>query len=321
MTSSSNGNHNVLQSSVIGDSVHSLDTSRHFRKQSIAMPNLEKPKNAYWRFNHLWTILLLVIGMAPNWINFVFGCQFGWSIMAVIIVLFDVFYWVGTVLAWPTLYREWRQYKRTKTEFRQILESKVDEQGRLITKTPHQSNSSFAGTTSATNNENGIGKRDEESGTLPPLCHLVIMTAYDEPTELITTTLDTVAAQTRANHIVLVIALESRTPDIMKKTRYFDNRYGQSFFKLILTVHPADIPGEIAGTCSNANWGVRQATTLMRDEGLELDPRTTLLTKFDTDTLFLPTHFELLEQEFLSLSLRRRGSMCSFNLYFATTLA
>ena len=40
----------------------------------------------------------------------------------------------------------------------------------------------------------------------------------------------------------------------------------------------------------------------MRDEGTPLDPETTLLTKLDTDTLFLPTHFEVLENEFLALS-------------------
>ena len=44
----------------------------------------------------------------------------------------------------------------------------------------------------------------------------------------------------------------------------------------------------------------------MRDEGMPLDPETTLLTKLDTDTLFLPTHFLALGTQFLALPKEER---------------
>jgi len=310
------------------DRDHAGNPTRSLRRQSVAMFDPDKKKNSRWRWNNVWTFLVLGIGCAPCWINYAFGCETGWAIMAVIIVLLDVAYWIGAVMSWPTLYREWREYRRTSPELRRIPETQLDSHRHLITSSTTSSSSAAHGIASLVNDNDGDAKGSSngtgngngnamdaddneirhsmESGTLPPLCHLVIMTGYDEPVELICATLDTVAAQTKAKHIIMVIALEERTPDVMDKANFFDNRYGSCFFRLIQTVHPFGLPGEIAGTCSNANWGVRQATTLMRDEGIPFDPETTLLTKLDTDTLFLPTHFEVLEREFLSLPKEER---------------
>jgi len=310
---------------------------RSFRRQSVEMSDLTKKKNSRWRWNHVWTFLVLGVGCAPCWINYAFGCQTGWAIMAVFIVLLDVCYWIGTFLALPTLWKEWKVYRQTNPELRRIHVAHLDSRQHLITSSVTsaasiselvidnddgnsngnangKANGSVNANGSANENANGndMDTNDDEilesveSGTLPPLCHLVIMTGFDEPVDLICATLDTVAMQTKAKHIILVIALEERTPSVLEKANFFDTRYGDLFFRLIQTVHPSGLPGEIAGTCSNANWAVRQATALMRDEGTPLDPETTLLTKLDTDTLFLPTHFEVLENEFLALSKEER---------------
>lgn len=126
------------------------------------------------------------------------------------------------------------------------------------------------------------------------------------------TTVDTVASQPSAKkNVVMVVGLEERTPDFEAKIAFMKNRYENAFLKLIFTVHPYGLPGEIAGTCSNVNWAIRQSTTQLRDEGLPLDPKMCLVTKMDTDVLFLPNHFLRLEQEFLKLDKEKRLE-CAF---------
>ena len=117
----------------------------------------------------------------------------------------------------------------------------------------------------------------------------------------------------------MVIGLEQRCSDYAEKIKFFKNRYSNCFLRLIQTVHPYALAGEIPGAASNVNWALRQSTAIMRDAGLPLDPERTILTKLDTDTLFLPTFLETLEREFLDLDEAKRRdtvfqSILTYNL-------
>ncbi|CAB9506633.1 expressed unknown protein [Seminavis robusta] len=277
---------------------------RNMNDQSIPTFDANKKKNRQLRWNLLWALgvfgTILGLGFAPLWMDKVWGCQQSWIFTSTIFTIMDLVFLVSAILAWPNLYAEVIEFFHTNSQHRYLQTSELTPSGQHI-------------------NKNAMEEELNPDTGVPTITHLVVMTGYKEPVDLIAATLDTVAAQTRAKSIIMVIGWEERTPDYESKMEFFHNRYGHSFFRLIQTVHPYGLKGEIAGTCSNANWAVRQSTTTMRDEGMPLDPDTTLLTKLDTDTMFLPTHFDVLQREFMKLPKHERldrmyQSVLSFNL-------
>lgn len=111
--------------------------------------------------------------------------------------------------------------------------------------------------------------------------------------EVVFRTVDSIAAQTEAQRIVLVIAWESRTPDHEGKTRQLRERYEGQLKQIIFTVHPAGLPHEIASKAANANWGLRNAVTQLFQQGATNTTKFTVST-CDADTLFHPKYYEAL---------------------------
>lgn len=235
--------------------------------QSVHCNDLEKKKNRIFRWNLLWAIIvfgaILGLGLAPLWLHKVVGCKVSWLVTATTFTVCDAVFIISAIVAWPSLWAEWKNYQNTPSELRHLPKTKLTRTGQHI-------------------NKNLEVSVDPENGS-PNLKHLVIMVGYKEPVDLICKTIDTIAAQTRAKSIIMVIGLEERTPDYKGKIEYFQNRYKNSFLKLIPTVHPYGIKGEVPGTCSNVNWAIRQSTTQLRDEGQPLDPEMTIVTKMDTE--------------------------------------
>jgi hypothetical protein len=208
--------------------------------------------------------LVVVVGLLPNWI-FVFGCHVGWAVVFCVLLFCNVAFWMAAIFTWRTLWREWKEYNHEK----------------------HQS----------ANHHTITNAVDEENQSLE-ITHLCIMVGYKEPMDLIYASVDSIANQTRAKSIIMVVGLEERTPDYETKCIQLHARYGDKFKLFLSTVHPQRA-GEIAGTCSNVNWAIRESTTYLRDRGSPLDPKVTIITKCDTDTIFVQRHFQVLEREFL----------------------
>ncbi len=116
--------------------------------------------------------------------------------------------------------------------------------------------------------------------------HLVAISCYKEPLELIKRSVDTLAAQSEVNRISMVISFEERTPDVHDKCQILKTYYAQSGFRdLIFTIHPYGLPNEIPGKCSNSNYGLRTAI-----EQLKLNENSNgddvLITTCDADSQF-----------------------------------
>lgn len=271
-------------------------------RQSVKTYDLAKPKSQRLRWNLLWTVLLVGVGAAPCWVTLVAGCPTSLGMMSVLMVALDVPLWIATVFAWLSLVKVCKMHNGTDPELRHLPDIKLDSEGK------------FVKTTGAAEHRLGVTHNKE-----PSLTHFVVMVGYKEPLELMCKTIDTLAAQTLATKTIMVIGLEQRSSDYAEKIKFFKHRYGNCFLRLIQTVHPYALAGEIPGTASNVNWAVRQSTAIMRDAGLPLDPERTILTKLDTDTLFLPTFLETLEREFLDLDEAKRRdtvfqSILTYNL-------
>ncbi|CAK9089528.1 unnamed protein product [Durusdinium trenchii] len=153
---------------------------------------------------------------------------------------------------------------------------------------------------------------DEERRLADNLQHLVMMCGYKEPMEVICQSIDSLAAQSAAHRLIVVIGLEEGTPDVAEKAARLKERYARAFKRFHVTKHPKQWAGgrEIRGKCSNANYTMRAAVTRLEEYG-DLDLSCTLdfgafvqgsttATSCDTDSIFAPRYFENLGYQFLT---------------------
>ena len=150
--------------------------------------------------------------------------------------------------------------------------------------------------------EDKIPRNTEEERRLADnLQHLVMMCGYKEPMEVICQSIDSLAAQTAAHRLIVVIGLEEGTPDVAEKAARLKERYARSFKRFHVTKHPKQWAGgrEIRGKCSNANYTMRAAVTRLEEYG-DLDLSCTTATSCDTDSIFAPRYFENLGYQFLT---------------------
>jgi len=132
------------------------------------------------------------------------------------------------------------------------------------------------------------------------LQHIVVLPTYKEPVEVLLATISSIANQSVASSIILVVGMEEKTPDQAQKQDIITERFGNSFKALVFSSHPSGVPGEIAGACSNRNYAARAAVKFMIDHQLlavdeltnEIDLDFTTLTVCDADTTFFHRYFE-----------------------------
>jgi hypothetical protein len=133
-----------------------------------------------------------------------------------------------------------------------------------------------------------------------PLIHLLILTIYKDDMGVVCRTVDSLAEQTEAKRIVLVIAWESRTPDREERTELIRQRYADKFLYLLFPVHPFGMENEVASKAANANWGLREAVRfIMQDDERKRKAEHVVVTTCDADTLFHAKYFEALSADYL----------------------
>lgn len=149
---------------------------------------------------------------------------------------------------------------------------------------------------------------EEKSGEWEKIWHLIILPFYREPYEVIRESMDSLV---RANYprekMIVVLAVEARGGEEALATagrlkQEFENR----FYRLLLSVHPAGLPGEIPGKGSNETWAAKQAKEKIIDP-LEIPYPDILVSVFDIDTQVPPEYFGRLTYVFLNSSNRWRA--------------
>lgn len=129
---------------------------------------------------------------------------------------------------------------------------------------------------------------------------------YKEPAELLIRAIDSLARQRKAKtNLSVFVGLEEGTPDKENKIIQLHNRYDSQFERFIITVHPKDLCGDIAGKCSNLNYAARKAIDMLSDDsqyGLNNGRVELLVTTGDCDTIFPPKYFDCLEKDYLWLN-------------------
>ncbi|GIW14119.1 MAG: hypothetical protein KatS3mg062_1558 [Tepidiforma sp.] len=129
--------------------------------------------------------------------------------------------------------------------------------------------------------------------------HLVIIPNYKESEEGLARTIDSLAAQSVARQLVVVLAMEDREPGAREKAARLIARYPGVFADIFATFHPANLPGETPGKGSNEAWAAREAHLRLIERGRDDLLRYTV-TSCDADAVFHPSHFAALNYLFLT---------------------
>ena len=134
--------------------------------------------------------------------------------------------------------------------------------------------------------------------------HIIAMCMYKEPIQVLKASLDSLALQWDADErLCIIIGLEEGTPEKGAKIDEILAKYTKKFHRLIITIHPANQPGEIAGKCSNMNFAARTGISkLKEDRGYDFNGYHQIFTNCDCDSIFDPDYTVALEQSYLSMT-------------------
>lgn len=131
--------------------------------------------------------------------------------------------------------------------------------------------------------------------------HLVILPMYKEPLEVVEPTFRAlVSSKYDTRKMIVVLALEERGgEEPQRAAQILKEKYAHSFFKFLTTVHPANVPGELAGKGSNETWAAKRAQEEIIDP-LNLPYEKIIVSVFDIDTVVWSQYFSLLTFRYLT---------------------
>jgi cellulose synthase/poly-beta-1,6-N-acetylglucosamine synthase-like glycosyltransferase len=130
--------------------------------------------------------------------------------------------------------------------------------------------------------------------------HLVIFPMYKEPYEVVKESFESLAkVNYPKDRFLVVLATEGRAGEVAEKVaNQIKEEFKDTFAKLLVTVHPADIPGELAGKGANESWAAKQALRECIDP-LGIPYENILASVFDVDTQNYPDYFSRLTYLYL----------------------
>lgn len=131
--------------------------------------------------------------------------------------------------------------------------------------------------------------------------HLVIFPFYKEPAEVLAGTIEGVlAANYDPQKLIIVFAAEARAgAEAQALAQDLKTKHGDTFGHFVVTTHPDDIVGEIAGKGSNVHWALQQVKQQVIDVH-NIPHKNILASIFDIDTVIYPDYFNCLMWFFLT---------------------
>ncbi|MFA5954447.1 MAG: glycosyltransferase family 2 protein [Patescibacteria group bacterium] len=130
--------------------------------------------------------------------------------------------------------------------------------------------------------------------------HVIFLPTYKEPFSVVEGTIERLTKVSYdPKKFIIVLAGESR--DEANFLRYASDvitRYGDSFKKIIVTVHPSDLPDEVPGKGSNLHWAGQKTKEYIDEVGIAYDRL--IVSAFDIDTIVHPQYFSCLSYTYLS---------------------
>ncbi|HLD28282.1 MAG TPA: glycosyltransferase family 2 protein [Patescibacteria group bacterium] len=130
--------------------------------------------------------------------------------------------------------------------------------------------------------------------------HVVTYPTYKEPYEVIERSLQKlIDTDYPKDKMIVAIGGEERDKDnFLAIASKIEDKFGDKFFKLLITVHPAGIEGELPGKGSNVNY-VEQQFKILIDE-LGFDYGKIIVSTFDIESLPHKDYFAYLTYKYLT---------------------
>ena len=155
-------------------------------------------------------------------------------------------------------------------------------------------------------------KKDNGRHNLPweEIYHLIILPMYKEGYEVAAGTFDSLlGANYPKDKMIVVLAIEERGgKPAAGAAKKIADKYGDKFYKFLVTVHPVGIADELPGKGSNETWAGRRVKEEIIDK-ISLAYVNILVSVFDIDTAVYPEYFARLTYVFLNSADR---IYCSF---------
>jgi len=131
--------------------------------------------------------------------------------------------------------------------------------------------------------------------------HLIILPMYKEDIEIVRTTLRSlVDSEYPKENFIVVLATEERAGEGVQETvKKIEKEFSENFFKFLITCHPKDIPGEIAGKGSNIVWAQKKVKEEILNK-LSIPSENIIVSNFDIDTRPYPQYFSCLTYHYLT---------------------
>jgi hypothetical protein len=144
---------------------------------------------------------------------------------------------------------------------------------------------------------------------------VVLLPTYNEDLIVLQDCLDSLLQSNFPKEkMIIVLGGEERKEDsFWPKAELIRQKYGDKFFRLLVTIHPMGLPGEIPGKGSNVNWMGHRVLELVKELGIEVDD--VIVSSFDVDTVAHPQYFACVAHKFLTVEDPHRSSYQPVVLY------
>jgi hypothetical protein len=239
-------------------------------------PIVVKPANRVFRWNLLFLAAIVVILTFPIWFSLIPVVNvYVLELIICILIFFQLVWLFATICAARTVYKLRKQVKRSKE---------------------------------TNNNDVDVEAGKNASDDIDKVKHIVGICLYKEPLEVLFNTADSLAKQDKAvDKLTFVVGMEEGTPDRDQKKAAIMDKYEKVFHRVIVTIHPRGVIGEIPGKCSNFNYATREAMKILRsDLAYNFPYYDHIMTTADCDTVFSKDYTKLLENEYVKLSEEER---------------
>ncbi|MFH1509971.1 MAG: glycosyltransferase family 2 protein [Candidatus Nealsonbacteria bacterium] len=130
--------------------------------------------------------------------------------------------------------------------------------------------------------------------------HLVVLPMYKEGLEIVEPTIKSLLeGNYPKDKIIVVLALEERAKEFsLPIAEKIEKENSNKFLKIITTIHPKDVIGEVAGKGSNVAYAIKESKKVI--DQLKIPYENIIVSNFDVDTKPYPQYFAVLTWNYLT---------------------
>lgn len=146
--------------------------------------------------------------------------------------------------------------------------------------------------------------------------HLVILPMYKESLEVVEPAFRAlINSKYPLNRFIVILAIEERVGESAQEVaQTIKEKFGNKFFRFLITVHPEGIRGELPGKGSNETWAGRMAKKEILDSS-GIPYENIVVSSFDIDTQVYPYYFACLTYNYLTCKDPLRSSFQPVPIY------